>query len=313
MRKLRLSPSTRETYTATIDKHIVPRLGHLPCKEVTRQALESWVAWAEAQKQKSGKAYTQDTLRQWWRVLQCIVSDMTADLDLPIDPTRRVRPPERPELAAVREQSTLDGNAITRLLDACKDKFPSWYAEVATMALTGARAGEVYGLKWDAIDFTKGQIIIKRAVSRGVLMERTKTKQQRVVPLARDLAPVLLAHAKQQIDDEAKGLDTGLVFMSVHGKIRDPNSSQKVWIELCKEAKIEQRLGPQVLRRSMNTLMVAEGVDRITLRAIMGHTSEQMTQRYAGIGHEAKAEALDRVRPSLAEAKELTETPTPTP
>lgn len=53
------------------------------------------------------------------------------------------------------------------------------------------------------------------------------------------------------------------------------------------------------MRRSLNTMMLAEGVDRITLRAIMGHASEEMTQRYAGIGDEAKAEAIERVRPAL--------------
>ena len=120
----------------------------------------------------------------------------------------------------------------------------------------------------------------------------------RRVIVARE-APILLAHAKQQIDDEAKGLETGLVFMSVHGKIRDPNASKKVWIELCTDANIGHRIGPQVMRRSLNTMMLAEGVDRITLRAIMGHASEEMTQRYAGIGDEAKAEAIERVRPAL--------------
>ena len=72
-----------------------------------------------------------------------------------------------------------------------------------------------------------------------------------------------------------------------------------IGIDLCKEAKIGQRIGPQVMRRSLNTMMLAEGVDQITLRSIMGHTSEPMTQRYAGIGHEAKAEAIERVRPAL--------------
>ena len=62
------------------------------------------------------------------------------------------------------------------------------------------------------------------------------------------------------------------------------------------------------MRGSLLTMMLAEGVDPIALRSVMGHTSEP---RYAGIGHEAKADALDRVRPSLAEAREAKETPSP--
>ena len=70
-----------------------------------------------------------------------------------------------------------------------------------------------------------------------------------------------------------------------------------VWIEPGTEAKIGQRLGPQVKLRSLNPLMLAKRVDRPTLRAIMGHTGENMTQRYAGVGDDAKADALVRVRP----------------
>ncbi len=124
---------------------------------------------------------------------------------------------------------------------------------------------------------------IKRAVSRGIPLQRAKPQQQRVVPLTGDVAPILQAHAKQQIDDEAKGLETELVFESVPGKIGQ-------WI------------GPQVMRRSLNTMMLAEGVDRITLRAIMGHTSEPMTEQYAGIGDAAKADAIRRIRPRLAQS-----------
>ena len=65
------------------------------------------------------------------------------------------------------------------------------------------------------------------------------------------------------------------------------------------QAQIGQRIGPPVMRPSLNTMMLAEGVDRITLRSIMGHASEEMTQRYAGIGDEAKAEAIELVRPAL--------------
>ncbi len=263
--------------------------------------------WAQSRTQKDEKPYTQDTMRQWWRCLCTIIRDMVADLNLPRDPTLRVKPPERPELAAVREQHTLQADAVGKLLDACKATAPKWYAEVATMALTGARAGEVYALKWDAVDFVTGQITIKRALSRGKLLERTKTKAQRVVPMHRDLIPILKAHRQHQIAKQVKGVDSGMVFLSVRGKIRDPKSAKKIWAALCKEAGIDQRVGPQVLRRSMNTMMLAEGVDRITLRSIMGHTSEAMTQRYAGIGDELKADAVNRVKPALAIVPDTTD------
>ena len=54
-------------------------------------------------------------------------------------------------------------------------------------------------------------------------------------------------------------------------------------------------MGPQVLRRTFNTLMVEAGVDRIVLRSQMGHCSEEMTERYAGVSVEAKLAAVRRL------------------
>ena len=299
IREQRVSPSTAQTYEAALHRFIVPRLGHLACRDVTRQALESWVVWAQAQVQSSSKPYTQDTMRQWWRVLVTVIADMTADLDLP-DPTRRVRAPERPELSPVREQHTLTADDVGKLLDACRVKFPTRLAEVATLALTGARAGEVYALKWDCVDFATGRIIIRRALSRGALLERTKTKAQRVVPMHGELADILMAHRQYQVAQQVPGVELGMVFLSATGAIREPQSAKKMWAVLVKQAGLEQRVSPQVLRRSLNTLLLSVGVDRITLRSIMGHTSEAMTARYAGIGDDAKTDAINKIRPALA-------------
>ena len=163
------------------------------------------------------------------------------------------------------------------------------------MALTGARAGEVYALKWDAVDLEAGRITIKRALSRGELLERTKTKAQRIIPMHPDLKAILEAHKRRQEMSDVECLAPGMVFLADNGKMRDPKSAKKLWGTLCKSAGITQRVGPQVLRRSLNTLLLLEGVDRVTLRAILGHSSESMTQRYAGIGDAAKADAILKV------------------
>ena len=63
-----------------------------------------------------------------------------------------------------------------------------------------------------------------------------------------------------------------------------------------------------MLRRTLNTLLALDGVDRLVLRSQMGHCSEQMTERYAGVRAEAKRDAVSRlesralVAPTLAAA-----------
>jgi integrase len=317
VRAPRLSPSTAATYGWCINDRILPRLGWLACKDVTRMAVEAWVVWAESLVQPptrkmtrngktttyanpdAGKPYRQDTMRQWWRCLSTILGDMAVDLQLP-NPTARVLQPERPELALMREQRTVDAEATGKLLDEVRRRFPLWFAEIAVMTMTGMRAGEVYGLKWECVDFAKANIVVRRAVSKGTLRERTKTKAWRNVPLHPVLAAILLEHRQRQLANQDPALDLGLVFPNRHGKLRSPSSTKKLWPQLAEAIGIDMRLGQQVLRRSLNTALVHAGVDRITTRAIMGHTSEQMTERYAGIGAKEKADAVDKVQPRLS-------------
>ncbi|MCA9628766.1 MAG: site-specific integrase, partial [Myxococcales bacterium] len=66
-----------------------------------------------------------------------------------------------------------------------------------------------------------------------------------------------------------------------------------------KAAGIPTRIGPQVLRRTVNTSLLEAGVDGVILRAQMGHTSERMTSRYAGVHPEAKVAAIERLHAAV--------------
>jgi integrase len=109
------------------------------------------------------------------------------------------------------------------------------------------------------------------------------------------LVGVLREHRLRLIRDQHPGVDSGFVFPSDNGKMRFPQSARKVYELLMGALSHDIRVGPQVLRRTMNTLLVKAGVDRIILRAMMGHTSEAMTQRYAGVDLKDKHEAISRL------------------
>lgn len=83
-----------------------------------------------------------------------------------------------------------------------------------------------------------------------------------------------------------------LVFPSRTGTFREPAALNEALGRAAESLGIELRVGCQVLRRTFNTLMLRAGVDRVVLRAQMGHCSEEMTERYAGVPVEAKREAV---------------------
>lgn len=288
-KRQRLKPATFRHYEDAMMNKVLPRLGHLQITDVCRGALESWVAWCESQRKPDGTPYSQPTMGSWWRPLATMMRDLAADQDI-IDPTRRVRPPEAPGVAPCREQRTLTAAELRAFLAAVAQYAPQRHAEAATLACTGMRPGELYALMWECVDFEGRRIVIRRSISGGRLTETTKTKAWRTVPIPALLATVLQAHR----DSHMHGVrPEQFVFPSDTETPRHGSSLTKPFRLAAEAAGLDLTIGPQVLRRTFNTLLVLQGADRITVRAMMGHTSEQMTARYAGVPLAAKAAAVD--------------------
>lgn len=298
-----LKPSTRRTYEGILGQKILPQLGYKQCGDLTRDDVIDWTAWAAAQTQPNGKRYSGETVRSWWRPLKMILQDMAADLNLQ-DVTARVAPP-RIQSDRVREAGTLTHAELHALLEAVQRLFPEHHAEVAVMAYTAMRAGEVFALKWDCVDFERQEIKVKRSISAGVLTETTKTHGARTVPMAAELVAILKLHRQRQVTMCDPALRNGLVFGSTTGRTNfkkgttseagQPRCTSVLVEPLALAAKavgIKQKVTPQVLRRTWNTLMALAGADRITIRAIMGHSSEQMTERYSGVSTATKLAAV---------------------
>jgi len=144
----------------------------------------------------------------------------------------------------------------------------------------------------------------KRTVSGGQLTETTKTKATRTVPMHSLLVEALREHRQAMMADHHPGLKENWVFCTEKGHMRLPQASLKAFALATEAAGIKQRVSPQVLRRTMNTAMLRAGVDRIVLRSVMGHVSEEMTARYSGVDLQDKKAAILKVFPTKQETGE---------
>lgn len=286
-----LSPAAARTYRRIIKHYIIPPIGDIYIDVFERRDVLDWVRWAEARTSIHGQAYADQTLKKWYRVLVTMLKDMAADHQLP-DPTRRVRPPSSSR-RRVRETRTLTMSQLARVIDAAREHTPKRYAEVLTMAYTGMRSGEVWALHWDDLDDYSAHV--HQTVSDGRIKDTTKTGYERHAYLPQVVRDAIAAHRLDMIRRQHRGLSSGLVFPSRDGTPRLPGSMRKPMDKIAKKAGIEQRLGPQVLRRTFNTLMVEAGVDRLVLRSQMGHSDEEMTAHYFDGHLEQKQEVIERV------------------
>lgn len=288
-------PKTAHHYRAVLGKHILPYMGNECAEELTRAHVQGWVQWAERRQDWRGRQYSKATLMGHRRVLRNFVRDVAADLDI-ADPTRRVKPPQS-KVRAVREKETLTASQLASLLATISKAFPRWYSEAFVMAMTGMRAGEVYALRWRDVEWGSpergGRITVCRSQGfvEGEWHESdTKTGDPRVIPLTAGLQGVLRRHrrAEGRIGDQDE-----LVFCAPDGGPRYYTGIAKALRLASDMCGIDVRVGPQVLRRTYNTLGRTV-MNEQTLQDLNGHCDGEMTQRYHRAPLELKAAGMSR-------------------
>lgn len=286
----RVRDGVAKTYCTQLERHILPTLGSLFVDRLVRADIEDWVKVAERAHRSDGQPYSRYTVGGWWALLQMIVRDAIADHQLLHDPTARVRAPQV-RVPRKREQSTLSLEQLDRLVRAAARYCPQRHAEILLLAYTGMRVGELYGLKWADLDARAEQITVRRSCTDGVV-NLPKTGDSRTVYAPAIVLDALEGHRLEQLAAQHPGLAEGWIFPATHGGPRDGASLRKPLAQASEGARLAIVVGPQILRRTFNTLLISGGVDRLVLRAQMGHSSERIQERYTGFSLDDKRRAV---------------------
>ena len=298
--------STRITYTEGLEK-LTEFMGGMKLSAVTRDDVGAWARWLEKLEYQKRvgtdekkqpifetRRYATSTLQSWWRPVVTMLKDASASGLIPTDPTLRVKGPDT-GIRRLQEQETLSAKELGDFLLAAMEHCPGRYPELVTTAYTGMRPSELYGLKWEDIDWARELIHIRRSGARRRLRSRTKTDAERSVWMHELVAEALRDHQKKMIETQHPGLASGLVFPADNGNVRGGDTLRKP-IALCEEkAGIDIHLTPKVFRRTLDTLGIVAGIDRIVQRSFLGHSSEEMTERYAGVRADQKKSALRKL------------------
>jgi integrase len=157
---------------------------------------------------------------------------------------------------------------ISRLLAACEVSAHPELATVVTLALnTGMRKGEVLGLTWDRVDFSRGVL----------LLEKTKSGRRREVPMNDAVYAALSGRPGQR---------EGRVFLS--------RNIRKAFDKAVEAAKLED-FRFHDLRHTAARYLVMRGASLADVRAVLGHSDVKMTMRYAHLSPEHLRAAVARL------------------
>ncbi|MBS1383122.1 MAG: site-specific integrase [Clostridiales bacterium] len=272
--KVKVRPSSHQTYRGYIDNHIKPNIGKIPLEKLTSLELQKFykklltsgrVDRIESKKQSKG--LSPKTVRNIHQIIASAVKLAKEQKIIASDPTEGCALPKLEH----REMKTLPVEQLQSFLREAKDSgvFELYYLELAT----GLRRGELLGLKWEDIDLERGDLQVKRQIARidGEVVEAPlKTKNAyRTLPLAEDTIGVLKAQKK-------KTGDSPWVFPSPTGGPISPDSVLHMLYRVLKRAGLP-RVRFHDLRHTFATLALQNGVDVKTVSGMLGHFSAGFT------------------------------------
>lgn len=252
----RLKPSTYRDYSLRYEHHLKPALGSLPIDAINTRAIDqlSGVLLRKGLHPKSAN----NVLGVLRRMLMSAVEwGMLPALPL----VKWLKsPPSRFDFLTPLEAEALL-NSVTR---------EPWRLMMMTALHSGLRLGELVALRWDDIDFERGQLCVRRSCTRGI---ETSPKNNRIryVPLTDELARAL----------NAAGRTEGYVF-----EVRGQQVTQAMAWRALQTARTHaglRHIGWHTMRHSFASHLVSENVPIVAVQMLLGHSDIKMTQRYAHV------------------------------
>lgn len=181
---------------------------------------------------------------------------------------------------------SLQSSDLPAILAALEHEPLKWKAIVHLLLITGARRGEILGLKWSAVDFDGNRLHICNNVlytpDRGVYQDTPKTESSvRWIAVPAETIALLRAwKKKQEADAEEKGAfyqnPEGLLFTQDNGLPMNPDSVT-TWLTRFSKKYNLPHIHPHLFRHTMASMLIYKHVDPVSVSKRLGHSQVSTT------------------------------------
>ena len=277
-----LSPRTYEYYTRVINDLIIPLLGHIRITDLKPAHVQQFIKYIQ---DNSEKKPSPSTIKRKVAILQSILRQ-AVKLGLiqtnPANAERLTMPKQiAPQVEIFTRQEAVE------MLEALEDE-PLQYKVIIYLAImSGAREGELVGLKFSDIDFINHRITIERSAykltGKPIATKPPKDNDVRTVKVD-EYTIDLIRQLKAEKEREHFRLGTAWqgdewLFTKWDGSIMFPSTPSHWFRSFLKRHGLKHRKF-HALRHTSATLLLLAGTNVKQVSGRLGHADLRVTNQY---------------------------------
>jgi integrase len=270
--------NTEAAYRGYARMHIEPSIGRLRVGKIRVEDIDRWHA------ELADYGLAPASVKKVHNIVRGALTQGVKWGWLPMNVAALARPPAVPR-PVIATPAPAD---VAKMIKAVAEVDAQFAAYLRLAAVTGARPGEMCGLRWTDIDFEDQELHIQRRVIRvegqAVVKDLTKTNKTRRIPLDKATLKVLEVH-KATMEERAGTLESVLVpdaFVfteALDGSVPwRPDSTSRQFREHRGSVGLDVTL--YSIRHQAATAMIDAGVDAKTVSERLGNSVTTVLTTY---------------------------------
>ncbi|PTQ86936.1 Arm DNA-binding domain-containing protein [Nitrosomonas ureae] len=269
-----LAQSTWRDYRNSIMNHLIPSLGSINLRELTRADIKNFISYKTALDKDGNPAISKKRIHNILAPLRSVLQDAQADGALINNPLHGWKPKivgKSQDIESIDPFTPQESALIIQHSEAMTAQviqFGFW---------TGLRTGELIALKWIDVDFNSLEIIVRRTKVRKQIKE-TKTKAgTRRVKL---IKPALEALEQMRLHSHLH--ESGFVFLNPRSRqpwLDDQQFRKIGWHPSIARSKVRYRY-PYQMRHSYASVLLTIGEDYRWISKQLGHSNPNVTLKH---------------------------------
>lgn len=262
---------------------IYPAIGHIKLCDLRVDHLNDLYTSlsADGLNKKTGGKLSTKTIIEHHRLISTVLEQAFKEKLVVFNVSRQADLPRFEK----KEVNYFQPEQIEAIRNALENEPVKWKMLVHLLLITGARRGEILGLKWDKVDFNKNRIYICNNVlytpDRGIYEDTPKTENSKryiTLPLEtiNELKEYKCYQAQEFLKNGVPFNCNSFVFSQIDGKAMHPDSVTDYLNKFSKKYNLPH-INAHAFRHTMASFLYFNGVDSVSISKRLGHAQVSTT------------------------------------